>query len=155
MKNPKYYVGNIVPEDDTIFVFGSNPEGIHGAGSAKVALIFFVAKKGQGEGLQGSAYGLPTTYLNFDDNRLPPIRRGMPKKEIIGYIKNMYKCALENKDKIFKVAYRNMPYEATICGYTGKEMIEMFKEATDEFNDEIPDNVWFSKEWVVSGLFEK
>ena len=35
----KYYTGNIYPSEDTIFVFGSNPEGIHGAGSAKVALL--------------------------------------------------------------------------------------------------------------------
>lgn len=33
----KFYEGNITPSDDTIFVFGSNPEGRHGAGSAYVA----------------------------------------------------------------------------------------------------------------------
>lgn len=155
MKNPNFYKGNIVPEKDTIFVFGSNPQGIHGAGSAKVALIYFGAKNGQGEGLQGSSYGLPTTYLNFEDKRLPPIKRGMKEQDIIKYIKNMYRCALENKDKKFKVAYRNLPFEATICGYTGQEMINMFKKASEDFGNEIPNNVWFSKEWVSTGLFEK
>ena len=33
----KFYIGNITPEANTIFVFGSNPEGRHGAGAAKVA----------------------------------------------------------------------------------------------------------------------
>ena len=33
----KHYTGNIIPEPNTIFVFGSNPEGRHGAGAAKVA----------------------------------------------------------------------------------------------------------------------
>ena len=145
----KYYTGNIIPEDDTIFVFGSNPEGIHGAGSAKVAVIYFGAKYGQGEGLQGSAYALPTTYLNFNDKRLPPYNRAMKEDEIIAHIKKMYKCAKEHPDKKFKVAYRNQPWQATLCGYTGKEMIEMFKES-----GEIPENVWISEEWIKTGLFE-
>ena len=48
----KYYTGNITPEPDTIFVFGSNPEGRHGSGSAKVARLQFGAIYGQGEGLR-------------------------------------------------------------------------------------------------------
>lgn len=28
----KFYIGNITPEANTIFVFGSNPEGRHGGG---------------------------------------------------------------------------------------------------------------------------
>ena len=60
----KYYIGNITPEPDTIFVFGSNPEGRHGSGSAKVARLQFGAIYGQGEGLQGNAYALPTTELH-------------------------------------------------------------------------------------------
>lgn len=61
----KFYTGNIVPEKDTIFVFGSNPEGRHGAGSARVAVQQFGAKYGIGEGLQGNAYALPTTELRY------------------------------------------------------------------------------------------
>ena len=30
-----HYTGNITPGKDIIFVFGSNPEGKHGAGSAR------------------------------------------------------------------------------------------------------------------------
>lgn len=48
-----YYLGNILPEKDVIFVFGSNPEGRHGAGSARVAVKHFGAIYCQGEGLQG------------------------------------------------------------------------------------------------------
>lgn len=32
-----YYTGDIVPQDNVVFVFGSNPEGRHGLGAAKVA----------------------------------------------------------------------------------------------------------------------
>lgn len=57
------YTGNVRPDADTIFVFGSNPEGRHGAGAAKVAVKMFGAKYGQGEGLQGNSYALPTKEL--------------------------------------------------------------------------------------------
>lgn len=60
----KYYVGNITPDTNTIFVFGSNPEGRHGAGAAKIAREQFGAIYGQGEGLQGNAYAIPTKRIN-------------------------------------------------------------------------------------------
>jgi len=47
----KFYIGNITPEANTIFVFGSNSEGRHGAGAAKVARNQFGAIYGQSEGL--------------------------------------------------------------------------------------------------------
>lgn len=71
MPNYNYYTGNITPANDTIFVFGSNPEGKHGAGSAKVALKKFGAVMGKGEGLYGHSYALPTTDLR--DRRRPNI----------------------------------------------------------------------------------
>ena len=149
MKNINYYIGNIVPENDTIFVFGSNPEGVHGAGSAKVAMILFGAKYGQGEGLQGSSYGLPTTILNYDSFGWVPFDRKMSLDEITDHIKIMYECAKANPDKKFKIAYRNQPNEKTLCGYYGKEMIQCFKNAC---NGEYPDNIYFSEEWYNSGL---
>ena len=140
----KYYEGNITPEEGTIFVFGSNPDGIHGAGSAKVARLHFGAIYGQGEGLQGNSYGLPTTILNYSHFRW--ISHSLPLEEITEHIRKMYACARENPDKNFKVAYRNKPEEVTLCGYSGAELQKCFKDAGP-----IPDNVWFSKEWVDSG----
>ena len=46
--------------EGSIFVFGSNESGAHGGGAARVALDRFGAIWGQGEGLQGQSYGLPT-----------------------------------------------------------------------------------------------
>lgn len=43
-----------------IFVFGSNLRGIHGGGAAWVAYKYFGAIMGQGVGLQGQSYGIPT-----------------------------------------------------------------------------------------------
>lgn len=43
-----------------IFVFGSNISGHHSGGAARVAFNRFGAKWGQGEGLQGNSYAIPT-----------------------------------------------------------------------------------------------
>ncbi|MGC9217521.1 A1S_2505 family phage non-structural protein [Acidithiobacillus sp.] len=49
-----------------IFVFGSNRAGIHGAGAARWAVTYRGAIFGQGEGLQGQSYALPTKYGPHD-----------------------------------------------------------------------------------------
>ena len=43
-----------------IFVFGSNIHGSHGGGAARYAMQRFGAVWGQGEGLQGRSYAIPT-----------------------------------------------------------------------------------------------
>jgi len=43
-----------------IFVFGSNDAGYHLGGAARVALEQYGAVMGQGEGLYGQSYALPT-----------------------------------------------------------------------------------------------
>jgi len=45
-----------------IFVFGSNLEGAHGGGAAATAYRHFGAIWGQGAGLQGNSYGIPTMH---------------------------------------------------------------------------------------------
>ena len=67
-----YYEGDIKPEPNTVFVFGSNPEGRHGLGAAKIAKEQFGAVYGQGEGLQGNAYALPTKRIK----NITPIKTG-------------------------------------------------------------------------------
>lgn len=46
--------------DDEIFVFGSNLAGMHGGGAARMACRCFGAVWGQGVGLQGRSYAIPT-----------------------------------------------------------------------------------------------
>lgn len=138
------YTGNITPDANTIFVFGSNPEGRHGAGAAKVAREQFGAIYGQGEGLQGNAYALPTKDLRVKKNNS---LRSISSEQIIESIKKLYETARQNPDKQFKVAYRNTD-KASLNGYTGLEMIDMFLKAGS-----IPANIVFSKEWVDTGKF--
>lgn len=45
---------------DEIFVFGSNALGMHHRGAARVAYNEFGAERGNGEGLQGQSYAIPT-----------------------------------------------------------------------------------------------
>ena len=45
---------------DQIFVFGSHESGHHAGGAARHAVTHFGAITGQGEGLQGNSYAIPT-----------------------------------------------------------------------------------------------
>lgn len=142
---PKFYKGDIVPAENVVFVFGSNPEGRHGAGAAKTARLHFGAIYGQGEGLQGRSYAIPTKDLRVTFNKG---YRSIGPKAIMESIRKMYDCAREYPDKRFMVAYRNT-YNRSLNGYTGIEMIRMFLDAGP-----VPQNVWFSEEWQSTGMFD-
>lgn len=133
--NIKYYSGLITPDKDTIFVFGSNPEGRHGAGSAKVARNKFGAKQGQGSGLMGNSYGLVTKDLRI------PGTRSVSVDDIEKNIAELYEVAKSMPEKKFKIAYRNGRDEKTLNGYSGLEMVKMF------LSHPIPNNIYFSDAW--------
>lgn len=138
----RHYTGNITPQDNVIFVFGSNPQGIHGAGAARTAHHLFGAVYGVGEGLQGRSYAIPTKDL-----RLPGTRT-ISRDTIREGIRRMYGCAREHPDLEFRIAYRNT-YSKTLNGYTGIEMIRLFIDAGP-----IPENVCISEEWHRTGMFD-
>ena len=62
----EYHGPRVTPErvlslsPNEIFVFGSNASGLHGGGAAALAMHNFGAIWGQGEGLQGQSYAIPT-----------------------------------------------------------------------------------------------
>lgn len=61
MYNRKYTPGMISAlKENEIFVFGSNLGGMHGGGAARAAYNRFGAVWGQGVGLQGQSYAIPT-----------------------------------------------------------------------------------------------
>ena len=53
-------------KQNEIFVFGSNLAGAHGGGAARLAYERFGAIWGQGVGLQGQSYGIPTMHGGVD-----------------------------------------------------------------------------------------
>ena len=58
MQKSPNYITKLQP--DEIFVFGSNLAGMHGGGAARLAYQKFGAVWGQGVGLQGQSYAIPT-----------------------------------------------------------------------------------------------
>ena len=56
------YTPNMISalNENEIFVFGSNLGGMHGGGAARAAYNRFGAVWGQGVGLQGQSYAIPT-----------------------------------------------------------------------------------------------
>ncbi len=58
------YITRLQPNE--IFVFGSNLDGFHAGGAARVALHQFGAIWGRGVGLQGQSYAIPTMQGGVD-----------------------------------------------------------------------------------------
>ena len=131
----KTYSGKVTKlEPNQIFVFGSNPEGRHGAGAAKYAKDNFGAVYGQGEGLQGQAYALPTKDLRIKANNS---LRSISPEDITENIKKLYEVAKQNPTKEFLVSNYS---ESNLNGYTGQEMANMFNAAGS-----IPSNIVFNE----------
>lgn len=121
-------------EPNQIFVFGSNIEGRHGAGTARLCLNKYGAKWGQASGLQGQSYGLITTDLRIYK------RPSRSRDQIIEEIKKLYSFAKNNPDKEFLVAYTANGYN--LCGYTSKQLANLFSIV------EIPENVVFNEDFA-------
>lgn len=102
----------------TIFVFGSNRAGRHGAGAALWARIHRGAIPGQGEGLQGDSYGIPTK-----DERI----RTLPLDAIRAGVDRFLTFARENPDLAFQVTRIG----CGLAGYTDTDIAPMFAETPD------------------------
>ena len=100
----------------------------------------------KGEGLQGRAYALPTKDLRVTANNG---YRSIGAYEITASIRKLYACCRSHPGLRFMVAYRNTD-RRSLNGYTGYEMIRMFTDAGP-----IPENLWVSREWYETGLFNK
>ena len=62
-----------------IFVFGSNLAGRHGKGSAEHARLFYGAKRGVPEGMEGMSYAIPTKDINLEPLPLDVIEQHVAK----------------------------------------------------------------------------
>lgn len=109
-----------------IFVFGSNLEGIHGGGAAFAAWKNFGAIWGQGVGLQGQSYGIPTMHGGVD--------------VIKPYVDKFIDFAKEHPELTFLVT----KIGCGIAGFSCDEIGPLFAEAVD-----LP-NVILPKEFIDS-----
>jgi len=102
--------------DMEIFVFGSNLAGRHGKGAALFAKQHHGAIQGQGEGLQGSSYGIPTK-----DERI----RTLPLPRIATAVETFKRFAATRPDLTFKVT----AIGCGLAGYTPAQIAPMFRDA--------------------------
>lgn len=112
----------------TVFVFGSNKQGIHGAGAALHAKLKYGAKIGIGVGRTGNAYAIPTKNKPTRD------KRQLSLEEIFGYVKDFLEYAKENPDDIFQVT----AVGCGLAGYIPEEIAPLFVGS--------PSNVQFLEE---------
>lgn len=115
-----------------IFVFGSNEGGRHGMGAAKYAKEKYGAIYGQGYGLQGQSFGIPTKSASLEILEPNVIRE---------YINKFIDFANQHREMEFYVTEVGCGL-ALPSGMTRPERIaqiaEMFKEALNLKNVILP-----------------
>lgn len=111
-------------EGNEIFVFGSNLAGMHGGGAARTAYNKFGAVWGQGVGLQGQCYAIPTMHGGVD--------------KIRPYVDEFLDFARQHTELTFLVTRVG----CGIAGFTDEEMAPLFKAALNL------ENVVQPRQWV-------
>ena len=104
-----------------IFVFGSNLSGMHGGGAALGAYRKFGAVWGQGVGLQGQSYGIPTMQGGVETIR--------------PYVDEFIQFAGEHPELTFLVTRIG----CGIAGFTDDEISPLFEKAHSIENIVLPE----------------
>ena len=117
-----YYITKLA--DKKIFVFGSNLSGSHGGGAALFAYQKFGAVWGQGVGLQGQSYGIPTMQGGTDT--------------IQPYVDEFIEFAQSHSDLKFYVT----AIGCGIAGFNPEDIAPLFKKAVEVKNIYMPSSFW-------------
>ena len=130
------YVSSEIPQDriapdhirqlqpNEVFVFGSNTEGAHLGGAARHALRDFGAIMGEGEGLQGQSYAIPTVGTDLAGIEMAVMR--------------FIEFARQHPEKRFLVTRIG----CGIAGYSPREIAPFFASAYDVENIALPSDFW-------------
>ncbi len=110
--------------ENEIFVFGSNIRGMHAGGAARLALKWG-AVMGQGVGLQGQTYAIPT--MNGSVESIKP------------YVDEFITFAKSHGEPKFLVT----EIGCGIAGYTPQDIAPLFKEALGV------DNIYLPEKFIV------
>lgn len=116
------------PPVGTIFVFGSNLAGRHGAGAAKHAALHCQAQYGVGVGRTGQSYAIPTKGHNLEV---------LPLSEIYGHVKQFIAYAKQNPTEKFFMSRVG----CGLAGYQDAQIAPMFIG--------LPTNVDIPSEWEM------
>ena len=111
-------ISNLKPNE--IFVFGSNLAGMHGGGAAWIAYQRFGAIMGQGVGLQGQSYAIPTMQGGVET--------------IKPYVDAFVEFANQHKEYKFLVT----KIGCGIAGFRNEEIAPLFESAIDLENVILP-----------------
>lgn len=103
-----------------IFVFGSNLAGAHGGGAARLAYNCFGAIWGQGVGLQGQSYAIPTMQGGVET--------------IKPYVDEFIRFAKQHPEQKFLVT----KIGCGIAGFKVEEIAPLFYHAIDSENIVLP-----------------
>jgi hypothetical protein len=112
-----------------IFVFGSNLAGRHGKGAALHAIQNYAAIYGQGVGMQGQSYAIPTK-----DEKLKPLELSAISYYVHQFINWANYCHLKDKDYLFMVT----AIGCGLAGYKPNQIAPMFKSARRMYNIRLP-----------------
>lgn len=110
--------------ENEVFVFGSNLAGMHGGGAARLARIRWGAVMGQGVGLQGRTYAIPTM-------------QGGPET-IKPYVDEFIAFAKAHPGLRFLVT----EIGCGIAGFTPSQIAPLFAGAADVPNILLPARFW-------------
>ena len=111
-------------DPDEVFVFGSNLRGFHGGGAAAASHMYFGAVWGQGVGLQGQSYAIPTMQGGVET--------------IAPYVDEFIEYAKNHPEKRFLVT----EIGCGIAGFTPDEIAPLFKAAVTINNITLPSRFW-------------
>lgn len=124
------YTGRVTPswiddlQENEVFVFGSNLAGMHGGGAARVARLRFGAVMGNGVGMQGRSYAIPTMQGGT--------------KTIRPYVNDFIAYAKEHPELTFLVT----PIGCGIAGFEPEDIAPLFEEASNVENIWLPKSFW-------------
>lgn len=124
------YTGRVTPEwiddlqENQVFVFGSNLAGMHGGGAARVARLRFGAVMGNGVGMQGRSYAIPTMQGGT--------------KTIRPYVNDFIAYAKEHPELKFLVT----PIGCGIAGFEPEDIAPLFELASSVENIWLPKSFW-------------
>ncbi|MCR5657693.1 MAG: hypothetical protein K6G25_00025 [Bacteroidales bacterium] len=124
------FLHRITPEhiaslgQNEIFVFGSNLAGAHGGGAARIAVERFGAIMGQGVGLQGQSYAIPTMQGGVNT--------------ILPYVEEFIAFAKQHPELTFLVTRIG----CGIAGFTPAQIAPLFAGAVNVENIHLPKDFW-------------
>ena len=111
-------------KEGEIFVFGSNKEGMHGGGAARIAYKEFGARWGEGVGMTGRCYAIPTM-----DGSLDIIRK---------HVDDFTEYAAAHPELTYLVTR----FGCGIAGWRDSEIAPLFGKASELDNVTLPEEFW-------------